>query len=192
MMGGGRGEFHPAAPPDSHTHTNWLHIIVCCRQCLQIFWGGYLPFTLSQCLCLCQPCRLGREATERTLETVTANWERRLWSGQLCDSTQPYLLWSPWHTAALLSQSTEKLQDPSSSPPLWPTVSLTSWSQAWFLPQRVCQRISAEQKPKQTFPIKTHSWKCGSQRVKNKHFISILCTITMHHEGNMLFLMSSG
>lgn len=99
-----------------HTKTDYvLQNSVFVAVCFQSFLLGLSLSSLIISpvpLLVRQPGKLGREATERMLETVTANWERRLWSGQLCDSTLPYLLWFPWHTAALLSQSMERLQDP--------------------------------------------------------------------------------
>lgn len=79
----------------------------------------------------------------------------------------------------------------SSLRPLWPTVSFTHWSRAWFLPRLERQRISAKQKPKQTFTIKQHSWKCQSQRKRGGFYQHIV-----HHYGAQIrkraLLMSSG
>lgn len=166
------------APPDSHT--NCCQIIICCRRCLQIFFWGYTAFTLGQYL-----WRAARQTGQRSNREDTRN----------CDSKQratPLIRASLWlHTALftlvsltdscpIVTTKHGESRGPSSPTPLWPTVGLTSRSRAWFLPRLVCQRISAEQKPKQTFPIKKSIHENVGGREKKQNSISILCNITVH------------
>lgn len=125
-----------------------------------------------------QPRRLGREATEQTLETMTENWDRRLWSGQLCDSTQPYLLWSLWHTAALLSQSTERPQDPLPHLLFGPLLVWQAEASLGFSHGCCAKEYLQNKSPNKHSQLKSIHENVGAR--EKKYSISILCTITVH------------
>lgn len=142
------------------THTNWLHIIMCCRQCLQSFLLGPLSIHINSAL-----CQSASQAGQRSNREDAWNCDSKLRLTPLIRAalwlhTNLFTMVSLTHSCLIVTKHGEA-SGPSSSPPLWPTVSLTSWNQAWFLPRLAYQRISAEQKSKQTLTIKKHSWKCG-------------------------------
>lgn len=118
--------------------------------------------------------RLFREATERMLESLTANWARCLWSERLCDSTQLFTLVSMTHSCPSVREHGRASEQPA-SPPLWPSVRLTGRSQAWFLLRFDCQRISAEYNPpnkrsvlKKAF---TKTWGPKRKKIFNQHIV---------------------
>lgn len=121
---------------------------------LFICFYGQPPFTLFQCLPVSQPGRLGREATERTLETDSKLRETPLIRAALWLHTALFTLVSLKHSWPIVTKHGEAL-GPSYPRPLWATVTLTSWSQTWFLPRLVCQRI-----------YRMLSWKPGRRGVK--------------------------
>lgn len=57
-----------------------------------------------------------------------------------------FTLFSLTHSCHIVTKEGEA-SGPSSSPPLWPTVSLTSWSQSWVIPWQVYRRMPAKQNP---------------------------------------------
>lgn len=149
---------------------------------LLFFFKDQPPFTLFQCLPVNQPGRLGREATERTLETDSKLRETPLIRAALRLHTALFTLASLKHSWPIVTKHGEAL-GPSYRCPLWATVTLTSWSQTWFLPRLVCQRMYRTKAQVNIFK-QMLSWKSGSQRVKEN--VCILCT-TPSEEESLLF-----